>query len=122
MGRVDGGVALVGEGGLVLGVVGDYNRSRQRDSVSAFSTTPARYTMTRRLRDVFSLRARAGVATGSTLIYGTGGVVRGSIRNSFTTSNTATATRRAGAMRWAAESNNGWEPISLSASSISTGA
>ena len=76
-------------GGLVLGVVGDYNRSRQRDSVSAFSTTPARYTMTRRLRDVFSLRARAGVATGSTLVYGTGGVVRGSIRNSFSTSNAA---------------------------------
>lgn len=76
-------------GGLVVGIVGDYSRSRQRDSVSAFSTTPARYTMTRRLRDVFSLRARAGVATGSTLVYGTGGVVRGSIRNSFSTSNTA---------------------------------
>lgn len=76
-------------GGIVLGVVGDYSRSRLRDSVSAFSTTPARYTMTRRLRDVFTLRARAGVSTGSTLFYGTGGVVRGSIRNSFTTSNTA---------------------------------
>jgi outer membrane immunogenic protein len=76
------------EGGIVLGIVGDYNRSRQSDSVSAFSTTPARYTMTRRLRDVFSLRARAGVAAGSRLLYGTAGVVRGSIRNSFTTSNT----------------------------------
>jgi outer membrane immunogenic protein len=75
--------------GFVVGVVGDYNRSRLSDSVSAFSTTPARYTMTRRLRDAFSLRARAGVATGSTLFYGTGGVVRGSFRNSFTTSNTA---------------------------------
>ncbi len=75
-------------GGIVFGIVGDYNRSRQSDSVSAFSTTPARYTMTRRLRDVFSLRARAGVSSGSTLVYGTGGVVRGSIRNSFTTSNT----------------------------------
>lgn len=77
------------EGGIVLGIVGDYNRSRLSDSVSAFSTTPARYTMTRRLRDVFSLRARAGVATGSTLLYGTGGIVQGNIRNSFTTSNTA---------------------------------
>ncbi|HEX8512377.1 MAG TPA: outer membrane beta-barrel protein [Allosphingosinicella sp.] len=75
------------EGGIVLGIVGDYNRSRQSDSVSAFSTTPARYTMTRRLRDVFSLRARAGVSAGSRLLYGTAGVVRGSIRNSFTTSN-----------------------------------
>jgi outer membrane immunogenic protein len=77
------------EGGFVVGIVGDYGRSRQRDSVSAFSTTPARYTMTRRLRDVFSLRARAGVSAGSTLFYGTGGIVRGSIRNSFTTSNAA---------------------------------
>ncbi|HEX8381387.1 MAG TPA: outer membrane beta-barrel protein [Allosphingosinicella sp.] len=76
-------------GGLVVGIVGDYSRSRLRDSVSSFSTTPARYTMTRRLRDVFTLRARAGVSTGSTLIYATGGVARGSIRNSFTTSNTA---------------------------------
>jgi outer membrane immunogenic protein len=75
-------------GGLVLGVVGDYSRARLRDSVSSFSTTPARYTMTRTLRDVFSLRARAGAALGSTLIYGTGGAVRGSIRNSFSTSNT----------------------------------
>jgi outer membrane immunogenic protein len=76
-------------GGFVVGLVGDYTRSRLRDSVSAFSTTPARYTMTRRLRDTFSLRARAGVAAGRTLFYGTGGIVRGSIRNSFSTSNTA---------------------------------
>jgi outer membrane immunogenic protein len=75
--------------GFVIGLVGDYSRSPLRDSVSAFSTTPARYTMTRRLRDAWSLRARAGVATGSTLIYGAGGVVRGSLRNSFATSNTA---------------------------------
>ena len=74
-------------GGLVVGIVGDYSRSRLRDSVSAFSSTPARYTMTRTLRDVFTIRARAGVSTGSTLFYGTGGAVRGSIRNSFSTSN-----------------------------------
>jgi outer membrane immunogenic protein len=75
--------------GFVVGLVADYDRSRLRDSVSGFSTTPARYTMTRRLRDTWSLRARAGVATGSTLFYGAGGVVRGSIRNSFSTSNAA---------------------------------
>ena len=76
------------QGGLVVGLVGDYTRSRLSDSVSAFSTTPASYTMTRRLRDVFSLRARAGAAAGSNLFYGTGGVVRGSLRNSFSTTNT----------------------------------
>ncbi len=76
-------------GGVVVGIVGDYNRSRLRDSVSAFSTTPARYTMTHTLRDSFSLRARVGFGSGATLFYGTGGVVRGSFRNSFSTSNAA---------------------------------
>lgn len=76
-------------GGLVIGLVGDYSRARLRDSVSAFSTTPARYTFTRTLRDVFTIRARAGAALGSTLVYATGGAVRGSIRNSFSTSNAA---------------------------------
>jgi outer membrane immunogenic protein len=76
-------------GGIVFGVVADYNRSRLRDSVSAFSTTPASYTMTRTLRDAFSLRGRVGVGSASTLFYGTAGVVRGSFRNSFTTTNTA---------------------------------
>jgi len=78
-------------GGLVFGVVADYSRPRIRDSVSAFSTTPARYTMTRTLRDALSLRARVGAGSGSTLFYGTGGVVRGSIRNSFSTSNAVNA-------------------------------
>lgn len=76
-------------GGLVIGAVADYDRTRLRDSVSAFSTTPARYTMTRRLRDTASFRLRAGFAAGRTLFYATGGFAYGNIRNSFTTSNTA---------------------------------
>ena len=76
-------------GSFVVGIVGEYGRSDVEDSVSAFSTTPALYTMTRRLRDNGSLRLRAGVALGDTLIYGTGGVAYGKIRNSFRTSNTA---------------------------------
>lgn len=76
-------------GGFVVGLVADYDRTRLRDSVSSFSTTPARYTMTRRLRDVIDLRARAGFGSGATLFYGTGGIAYGNIRNSFTTSNTA---------------------------------
>lgn len=74
---------------LVIGFVADYSRSRLRDSVSAFSTTPASYTMTRRLRDVATLRGRIGIATGRALIYATGGVAYGSIRNRFATTNTA---------------------------------
>jgi outer membrane immunogenic protein len=74
-------------GRLVVGGVVDYGRSTLRDSVSAFSTTPASYTLTRRLRDNASLRARAGIAIGRTLVYGTGGVAWGKVRNSFATSN-----------------------------------
>jgi len=77
------------DGGFVVGVVGDYTRSRLRDSVAAFSTTPAQYTMTRRLRDVFTLRGRVGFATGRALIYATAGLAYGKIRNSFATTNTA---------------------------------
>lgn len=90
---VEGGVHLgydwQANGGFVIGGVVDYDRTRLRDSVSAFSTTPARYTMTRRLRDAASFRLRAGVATGRTLFYATGGLAYGNIRNSFSTSNTA---------------------------------
>jgi outer membrane immunogenic protein len=79
-------------GGLVVGVVGEYDRHDLDDSVSAFSTTPASYTLTRSLRSSYGLRARAGVAVvPSTLVYATGGVVRGSFRQSFATSNTANA-------------------------------
>lgn len=77
-------------GGFVVGVVGEYDRHDQDDSVSAFSTTPASYTLTRSLRDSFGVRGRVGVPVDSrTLIYGTGGVVRGSFRHSFSSSNTA---------------------------------
>jgi outer membrane immunogenic protein len=72
---------------LVAGVVAEYGRSTIEDSVTAFSTTPAFYTFTRRLRDHASIRARVGFATGNTLIYGTGGLAYGKLRNSFRTSN-----------------------------------
>lgn len=76
-------------GPIVVGLVGDYGRTYIDDSVSAFSTTPAFYTLTRELRDNASLRARAGFASGDTLVYGTGGIAWGKIRDSFATSNTA---------------------------------
>ena len=79
-------------GGLVVGAVAEYDRHNVEDSVSAFSTTPAFYTLTRELRSSYGVRARAGAAiTPSTLLYGTAGVVRGSFRQSFATSNTANA-------------------------------
>lgn len=79
-------------GGFVVGLVGEYNRHNLKDSVSAFSTTPASYTLTRRLRDSVAVRARAGVvANGSSLLYATGGLVHGRFRHSFESSNTANA-------------------------------
>lgn len=76
-------------GNIVLGAVAEYGRADITDSVAAFSTTPAQYTFTRRLRDNAALRARAGYALGNTLVYGTGGVAWGKIRNRFETTNTA---------------------------------
>lgn len=89
--RIFGGIHAgydVQMGNLVLGVVADYNRTNVRDSVTAFSSTPASYTLTRRLKDTASFRARAGVALDNTLIYATGGVAYGKIKNRFTTTNT----------------------------------
>ena len=76
------------EGGFVVGLVGDYGSQDGRDSVTAFSITPAFYTLTRKLRDSYSLRARAGYGTENALFYATGGVAWGKVKNSFSTSNT----------------------------------
>lgn len=78
-------------GNWVVGAVGEFGRSRVRDSVSAFSTTPASYTMTRTIDWEGSLRIRGGYAFGKTLAYGTVGPAYARIGNSFTTSNTANA-------------------------------
>lgn len=76
-------------GAVVVGVVGEYARTSITDSVSAFSVTPARYTLTRKLKDNAGLRVRAGVTTGRALFYATGGGAWGKVRNSFSTSNTS---------------------------------
>jgi outer membrane immunogenic protein len=73
---------------FVFGVVGEFGKAEINDSVTAFSTTPAFYTMTRSLRYNAGVRARAGFVAGpSTLFYATGGGAYGRIRNSFTTNN-----------------------------------
>lgn len=76
-------------GKIVLGVVGEYGRANVRDDVTAFSSTPASYTLGRLLRDNGNARGRVGVALGRTLIYGTGGFSYGKIRNTFRSTNTA---------------------------------
>lgn len=78
-------------GPIVVGAVAEYGRANVKDDVTAFSTTPANYVLSRRLRDNGNLRARAGFANGQTLIYATGGLSYAKIRNSFRSTNTANA-------------------------------
>jgi len=77
-------------GNVVVGLVGEFGRSDARDSVTAFSTTPASYTLTRRAEYQANLRARIGFTPGparTTLFYATGGGSYAKIKNSFTTTN-----------------------------------
>ncbi len=78
-------------GRLVLGAGGEYSRFDARDSVSAFSTTPAFYTMTRELDHALSVQGRVGTAFGNDrwLTYLKAGATRARIENSFSTSNAA---------------------------------
>ncbi|AQR73863.1 outer membrane protein [Sphingomonas sp. LM7] len=93
-------------GNFVIGAVGEIGRNELRDSVTAYSTTPASYTMTREIDWNAGLRLRAGYALGGrTLIYGTGGGAYAKIDNSFATTNTAnsfTASDKSDAWGWAA--------------------
>lgn len=74
-------------GNWVLGGVGEIAKAEIDDSVSAFSTTPARYTMSRELNWVAAARARGGYAFSNLLFYGTGGFAWADVEHSFSTSN-----------------------------------
>ena len=77
-------------GNVVVGMVGEFGKSELTDSVTAFSSTPASYTMTRRVGWESGLRGRLGYAAGGkTLFYGTGGVAYAKVGHDFSTSNTA---------------------------------
>lgn len=74
-------------GRLVVGLVGDIGRSDIRDSVSAFSITPANYVFTREIDYVATIRGRVGFAANRTLFYVTGGPGYAGIKRTFTTTN-----------------------------------
>lgn len=76
---------------LVFGAVAEFGKSEITDSVTAFSTTPASYTLTRSIDWELGLRGRLGLAANKTLFYGTGGAGYARIKNRFTTTNTANA-------------------------------
>ena len=76
-------------GNFLVGVVLEGGKTKLRDSVSAYSTTPASYTMSRSLDWNAAARLRIGAPiTSHTLLYGTGGVAYGKVQNSFSTTNT----------------------------------
>jgi outer membrane immunogenic protein len=102
--------ADVQRGNFVVGVVGEFGKAEIRDSVTAFSTTPAFYTITRKLNWEASVRGRAGYAADTTLFYATGGVGYADIDNSFTTGNTAnTFTANGNKKQWGITAGGGIE-------------
>jgi outer membrane immunogenic protein len=77
-------------GKFVVGVVGEFGRPEISDSVTAFSTTPANYVMTRSVDWEASIRGRAGFVAGrSTLFYGAFGPGYLQVDNDFRSTNTA---------------------------------
>ncbi|MDQ3074740.1 MAG: outer membrane beta-barrel protein [Pseudomonadota bacterium] len=76
-------------GRIVVGGLVEYGKSDVESSVTAFSTTPANYYLSREMRGTFGARARVGLDLQGTLPYVTAGVVRAKVRSDFTSSNTA---------------------------------
>lgn len=77
------------KGNIVYGVVLEGGSSDARDSVSAFSVTPAFYYFTREIDYSLGARLRVGYAARGALFYATGGAAYARIKNEFETSNTA---------------------------------
>lgn len=74
-------------GNIVYGFLLEGGKNESTDSVTAFSSTPASYTFTRKLDYSLGARGRLGYAAKGALFYGTGGVTWGKIDNSFSTTN-----------------------------------
>ncbi|WP_296820418.1 outer membrane beta-barrel protein [Brevundimonas sp.] len=76
-------------GAFVYGLLAEVSSAEVDDSVSAFSTTPARYAMTREVDYITAIRGRFGYAWGRVMAYGTAGLAYGEVSRDFTTSNGA---------------------------------
>lgn len=77
-------------GSIVAGVVAEAGQAYVDDKVTEYSTTPAFYTMRRRIDWNANLRARLGYTTpGGVMPYITGGVSYAKVKNNFSTNNAA---------------------------------
>lgn len=86
---------------FVGGVLVEGSTANSRDRVTAFSTTPARYTLGRELDYAVSLRGRLGYTPGGgALFYVTGGPSFAKIDHTFDTSNTANAFNEVNDGKW----------------------
>lgn len=75
-------------GSFVAGVVAEAGKAYVDDKVTEFSTTPAFYTMRRKIDWNGNLRARLGYTTpGGVMPYITGGLAYAKVKNNFNTSN-----------------------------------
>ncbi|HTI30593.1 MAG TPA: outer membrane beta-barrel protein [Sphingomonas sp.] len=87
-------------GNIVIGIVGEGGRNESIDSTSAFSTTPASYTLVRDFRWNANVRGRLGYTPGTNsgvLFYATGGAAYARVRDRFFTTNTANSFAVSGA-------------------------
>lgn len=75
---------------IIVGLVGEFGTADVRDSVSAFSITPAFYTMTRSIDYNAALRGRVGYALSQkTLAYATAGLAYARLDQAHVSNNTA---------------------------------
>lgn len=96
---------------LVAGVLVEGSTTNAKDSTSAFSTTPARYTFTRGIDYAISARGRFGYTPdGSGLFYVTGGPSYAKLDHRFNTTNTVnTFTQQGGNKVWGYQVGGGAE-------------
>ncbi len=84
-------------GSFVVGALIDISAADVSDTQSGFSVTPARYTITRELDYLATLRARAGFAFADRfLVYGTGGLAYGEVDFSYEQPGSAAVTTTSG--------------------------
>lgn len=74
---------------MIIGLVGEVGMTDIRDTVTAFSTTPATYTFTRDIDYTAAIRGRLGWGLDRGLVYVTGGWLHAKMDNRFGTTNTA---------------------------------
>jgi outer membrane immunogenic protein len=86
---------------LVGGLLVEVSGASSKDRVTAFSITPARYTLSRDLKYAVSLRGRVGYTPGGgALFYLTGGPAYAKVDHGFSTTNTTNAFTEVNDGKW----------------------